>query len=225
MQALLPDILHLTHVNPHVASALPQCSGAIPLACMARQAGGTPTCERACTAGRAGVSGVIGFAFQGTNAHVILSRCGYACGRGVLRQGSGRHSVTYLSPCHSAADSACLSPRGGVSAAQTAAHPRFSRTDPAVLGPSAALAPSARAPHVVQRGRQAAAPFGTVSRRPRPRGTGRAAAASRGGAPAAAWRRHVRGLLCCQRHTARRVTTLLFALSTWALTSWECLPL
>ncbi len=210
-QALLPVILHLTRVNPHVASALPpQCSGAPPLARMARQAGGTPTCVRACTAGRAGVSGVSGFAFQGTNAHVIVTRCGYKYADGMLRQGSDKQCLVQLILCNSAADSACLVPEGSVFAAQTAAGSFF--TGLAALGPSAALAPPARAPLVDQRGRRAAAPFRTASRRPRPRGTGRAAAASRGGAPAAAWCRHVRGLPRCQRHTARRATALLFAL-------------
>ena len=58
---------------------------------------------RACTAGRAGVSGVSGFAFQGTNAHVILSRCGYNCAHGTLRQGSDRHCLLCLSLYYSAA--------------------------------------------------------------------------------------------------------------------------
>ena len=58
------DILHLTEVNPHVVSTL----GTAFQAHMPRQPGGAPH------AGGGACTGISGFAFQGTNAHVILGR-------------------------------------------------------------------------------------------------------------------------------------------------------
>lgn len=71
----LPEILHLAHINPHVASALPlQSPGGQPLVCIARQPGGAPSRASAGESGWGACSGVSGFAFQGTNAHAILAR-------------------------------------------------------------------------------------------------------------------------------------------------------
>ena len=62
--ALTSPILHLTEVNPYVASALgPGFAAALP-----RQLSGAPQL------GSHAYTGISGFAFQGTNAHVILGR-------------------------------------------------------------------------------------------------------------------------------------------------------
>lgn len=61
-QAMTSDILHLTEVNPYVASTL--VSGLS--AHLPRQMSGSPQHEENAH------TGISGFAFQGTNAHVIL---------------------------------------------------------------------------------------------------------------------------------------------------------
>ncbi len=64
VQAATADILHLTKVNPYVASTL----GGTFSAHLPRQMSGSPQLR-----GDA-YTGISGFAFQGTNAHVILGR-------------------------------------------------------------------------------------------------------------------------------------------------------
>jgi acyl transferase domain-containing protein len=65
--AMTSAILHLTEVNLYVAGALrPGFDATLP-----RQPSGAPQLgHHACT-------GISGFAFQGTNAHVILGRCAH----------------------------------------------------------------------------------------------------------------------------------------------------
>ena len=60
-------LLHLRTVNPYVASALEEASHPTP-ALLSRQAGGLPTLQSAQLA-----TAVSAFAFQGTNAHVLLA--------------------------------------------------------------------------------------------------------------------------------------------------------
>ena len=69
-QALTADILHLSVVNPYIASTMrPAASAAAALPVhLPRQPSG------AAMAGGNAVTGISGFAFQGTNAHVILGR-------------------------------------------------------------------------------------------------------------------------------------------------------
>ena len=72
-RATQPQILHLALLNPHICSALSPRPGVQPMLCMARQLG----CASGQVAGRdqGAVTGISGFAFQGTNAHVIIARC------------------------------------------------------------------------------------------------------------------------------------------------------
>ena len=71
-------VLHLSAVNPYIAGSLEQAAGgpgsAAPL-WMPRQhsAAGSPAAGG--SGGWQGAVGVSGFAFQGTNAHVVLARC------------------------------------------------------------------------------------------------------------------------------------------------------
>ena len=67
VQAATADILHLTEVNPYVASTL----GGAFSAHLPRQISGSSQL------GRKASTSISGFAFQGTNAHVILGR--YSC--------------------------------------------------------------------------------------------------------------------------------------------------
>lgn len=60
--------MHLTAINAHVADSLEQQRGAAAL-WLPRCEGGAPG-----GAGAAGRVGVSGFAFQGTNAHLIVAR-------------------------------------------------------------------------------------------------------------------------------------------------------
>ncbi|GFH18522.1 uncharacterized protein HaLaN_15343, partial [Haematococcus lacustris] len=70
-QAAAAPFMHLRSLNPHVAAALEQAGGASsqPLLVAARQSCGMPSKGQAGTEASCGVSG---FAFQGTNAHVVL---------------------------------------------------------------------------------------------------------------------------------------------------------
>lgn len=68
-QAVTAGIAHLTTVNPYVAGTLrSKAPGAAHAVHMPRQLSG------AALAGGNAVTGVSGFAFQGTNAHVVLGR-------------------------------------------------------------------------------------------------------------------------------------------------------
>ena len=70
-QALTSDVLHLSRVNPYIAATLQRRGPAGPdlAAHLPRQRSGAPA------AGGSAIAGISGFAFQGTNAHVILGRC------------------------------------------------------------------------------------------------------------------------------------------------------
>lgn len=61
-------IMHLTAINEHVASSLEQQGSGLAM-WLPRGEGGAPG-----SMGAGGRVGVSGFAFQGTNAHLILSR-------------------------------------------------------------------------------------------------------------------------------------------------------
>ncbi|CAL5223543.1 g6075 [Coccomyxa viridis] len=74
VQAATADILHLTKVNPYVASTL----GGTFSAHLPRQMSGSPQLR-----GDA-YTGISGFAFQGTNAHVILGRKAQSAGSATL---------------------------------------------------------------------------------------------------------------------------------------------
>ena len=65
-------ILHLSAANPHIAGSLEQQRAASPAAMLWMPRG--PSCS-----GVEGAVGVSGFAFQGTNAHVVLARCATPC--------------------------------------------------------------------------------------------------------------------------------------------------
>ena len=69
-QGLTSGILHLSAVNPYIASTLRPAAAAAPTlpVHLPRQPAGAAVAE-----GNA-VTGISGFAFQGTNAHVILGR-------------------------------------------------------------------------------------------------------------------------------------------------------
>ena len=75
--ATQPEVLHLAVLNPHIRSALSPRPGAQPgmqpMLCMARQLG----CASGQVASRdqGAITGISGFAFQGTNAHVVITRC------------------------------------------------------------------------------------------------------------------------------------------------------
>ncbi len=69
-QALTMDILHLSLINPYIASTLQPGSAAaavLPVHLPRQPSGAALMRETAAT-------GISGFAFQGTNAHVILGR-------------------------------------------------------------------------------------------------------------------------------------------------------
>lgn len=66
-QSRVHEIMHLSDVNPYIASTL--VSGKSKSVHMPKQAGGDgPAC------GNSGIAGVSAFAFAGTNAHVLLRR-------------------------------------------------------------------------------------------------------------------------------------------------------
>ena len=71
-QGLTSDILHLSVINPYISSILRESSHAAAglLAHLPRQISG------AAVAAETATTGISGFAFQGTNAHVILGRWG-----------------------------------------------------------------------------------------------------------------------------------------------------
>ncbi len=73
---LARGLLHLTAVNPYIVSALPSGGpGGGPVAAhLPREPG---------RAGGKGAVGVSGFAFQGTNAHVIVGRRAWTLSHGV----------------------------------------------------------------------------------------------------------------------------------------------
>ena len=69
-QALTMDILHLSLINPYITSTLRPggaAAAALPVH-LPRQPSG------AALVGGKAATGISGFAFQGTNAHVILGR-------------------------------------------------------------------------------------------------------------------------------------------------------
>ena len=65
-------ILHLTALNPHIIDTMEQQLPGGPELWMPRATGAAPGSSD--SSGQ-GVAGISGFAFQGTNAHVLLGRC------------------------------------------------------------------------------------------------------------------------------------------------------
>ena len=89
-QMQLP-ILHLGHLNPHVASALQQGSASGHLQIM-RQHACLPSTNRHSDGGNGSTGlkcGVCAFAFQGTNAHAIIEQAGPQYNEGQLKQSMG----------------------------------------------------------------------------------------------------------------------------------------
>lgn len=73
--AIVAHIYHLRALNPHVEALLqnlPASAGKLSLSIPRQQGGGSSSAERTAEA----TCGVSAFAFQGTNAHAILWRCG-----------------------------------------------------------------------------------------------------------------------------------------------------
>lgn len=78
-------IMHLLAVNPYIAGSLEQLrlqqaqQGTAPLDVWMPRSRGAAGSPAGGTGGRwAGATGISGFAFQGTNAHVVLARCVFA---------------------------------------------------------------------------------------------------------------------------------------------------
>ena len=71
--ATQPQILHLAQPNPHICNVLSLRPGMRTRLCMARQLG----CASSHVMGsdQGAITGISGFAFQGTNAHVVMTRC------------------------------------------------------------------------------------------------------------------------------------------------------
>ena len=75
-------VLHLTAVNPYIAGSLEQQQeqGSSTAVWMPRGHSAAPSAASASGSDSwQGAVGISGFAFQGTNAHVVLARCVGAC--------------------------------------------------------------------------------------------------------------------------------------------------
>ena len=159
-------------LNPHIRSALLPRPGAQPgvqpRLCMARQLG----CASGQVASRdqGAITGISGFAFQGTNAHVVMTRC--QCWKLCITNtnrfyaNSGLRVIDMDQVSCPAAGSVAAWRDGSKCSVQDAKPVQFSVCGRLVLGAPASLVPAARPPPLVSRCFRAAAAAGLLLCKP-----------------------------------------------------------